>query len=81
MIYLRWYKLWRFISVLGFVMPIYLTLIQPATGDPDVVEVDISSGRIRGKRSLTLFQEKPYYSFRGIPFAQPPIKDLRFKVR
>lgn len=80
MIYLRWYKMWRFIFALSLVLSIDLSLVNHVNGDADVVEVDIESGRIRGKRSLTLFREKPYYSFRGIPFAQPPIKDLRFKV-
>lgn len=80
MIYLRWYKMWRFVFVLGLALPLCLSWADQVNADADVIEVDIESGRIRGKRSLTLFQEKPYYSFRGIPYAQPPIKDLRFKV-
>lgn len=67
--------------MLGVALPLCLSWIDRVNADADVIEVDIESGRIRGKRSLTLFQEKPYYSFRGIPYAQPPIKDLRFKVR
>lgn len=80
MIFLRWYKMWRFIFAFGLALSFELSLVNYVNGDADVVEVDIESGRIRGKRSLTLFREKPYYSFRGIPYAQPPIKDLRFKV-
>lgn len=57
-----------------------LLMANGVHGEADVIEVDIESGRIRGKRSLTLLNEKPYYSFRGIPYAQSPIKDLRFKV-
>lgn len=72
--------MWRFVFALGLALSIDLCLVNQINGDADVVEVDIESGRVRGKRSLTLFREKPYYSFRGIPFAQPPVKDLRFKV-
>lgn len=78
MIYRRWYKMLRFAVMLTIVLPMCMILVNC---DADLKEIDIDSGRIRGKRSLTLFNEKPYYSFRGIPFAQPPIKDLRFKVR
>lgn len=80
MIHLRWYKMWRFVFALGLTISFDLGLVNQVNGDADVVEVDIESGRVRGKRGLTLFREKPYYSFRGIPYAQPPIKDLRFKV-
>ncbi|XP_055320352.1 esterase B1-like [Sitodiplosis mosellana] len=82
MIYWQWYKMWRFIFVLGLAMPLWLAWTNGGVnGDGgDVVEIEIESGRIRGKRSLTLFGEKPYYSFRGIPYAQPPLKDLRFKA-
>lgn len=81
MIYRPWYKMWRFIFLFGLVMPLWLAWLNGVNGDGgDVVEIDIESGRIRGKRSLTLFNEKPYYSFRGIAYAQAPIKDLRFKV-
>lgn len=42
--------------------------------------INTNSGQIRGKQNRTLFDNKTYYSFRGIPFAKPPIGDLRFKV-
>ncbi|XP_031622630.1 esterase E4-like [Contarinia nasturtii] len=81
MIYQRWYKMWWYAFTFAVVMPLWLALINSVVnGDADVVEVDIESGRIRGKRSLTLYNEKPYYSFRGIPYAHPPTKDLRFKA-
>lgn len=43
-----------------------------------VIETD--SGPIRGVRNTTLLNGVIYYSFRGIPYAKPPIDDLRFKV-
>lgn len=70
MIHLRWYKMWRFIFALGLTLSFNLCLVNQVNGDADIVEVDIESGRVRGKRGVTLFREKPYYSFRGIPYAQ-----------
>ena len=29
---------------------------------------------------LELEDGKPFYAFKGIPYAQPPVKDLRFAV-
>lgn len=43
--------------------------------------IETKSGAIRGRQNRTLFENKLYYSFRGIPFAKPPIKHLRFKVK
>lgn len=43
--------------------------------------IQIESGRVRGKQNQTLLENKLFYSFRGIPFAKPPINDLRFKVK
>lgn len=38
-------------------------------------------GAVRGHLNHSLFFYTPYYSFRGVPFATPPIGQLRFKVR
>lgn len=46
----------------------------------ETVIVQIDSGRIRGFKETTMFNKNPFYAFRGIPFAQPPINELRFKV-
>lgn len=43
--------------------------------------INTKSGRIRGKQNQTLFEKIPYFSFRGIPFAEAPIGKLRFKVK
>lgn len=47
----------------------------------DFDTIETPSGRIRGKLNHTLFDKKLFYSFRGIPFAKPPIQEFRFKVR
>ncbi|KAJ6641664.1 Esterase B1, partial [Pseudolycoriella hygida] len=43
--------------------------------------VKTKSGPVRGKILKTLFDEIPYYAFKGIPYAEPPVKKLRFKKR
>lgn len=48
--------------------------------DNQFCTVTTNNGRIRGKLNQTLFDQMLYYSFRGIPFAKPPIGNLRFKV-
>lgn len=42
--------------------------------------VETKNGHVRGEQLTTLFNKKVYRSFKGIPFAKPPINDLRFKV-
>lgn len=48
----------------------------------ETIPVKIKQGRLRGEivyLSKNLSGKK-YFSFKGIPYAQPPIGDLRFKV-
>lgn len=42
--------------------------------------INTENGPIRGQLMSTIYDAKPFYSFRGVPFAKPPINDLRFKV-
>lgn len=42
--------------------------------------VEISDGKVRGTVQKNLDGED-IYGFFGIPYAKPPIGDLRFKVR
>lgn len=42
--------------------------------------VNTNSGSIRGRLNQTLLQEKQYFAFKGIPYAEPPIDQLRFKA-
>jgi len=43
--------------------------------------VVIEQGTLQGLHYKTRLSNKSYVSFLGIPYALPPIKDLRFKVR
>ncbi|XP_043248310.1 juvenile hormone esterase-like [Colletes gigas] len=42
-----------------------------------VVQTD--KGPVKGKLAKTAFHRRDYSAFLGIPFAKPPVKDLRFK--
>lgn len=44
------------------------------------VVVDTELGQVRGYQEFTRFENKTYYSFRGIPYAKPPLGELRFRV-
>nr|CAD7417913.1 unnamed protein product [Timema poppensis] len=42
------------------------------------VEVEVIEGTLRG-RVVTSHPDKTYYSFQGVPYAKPPVGELRFK--
>lgn len=42
--------------------------------------IETENGQVRGLRKTTLLNGILFYSFKGIPYAKPPIGDLRFKV-
>lgn len=46
----------------------------------EVATVVTKSGLVRGHKIASSFDYK-YFNFHGIPYAKPPIGDLRFKVR
>lgn len=71
-----------FFHTIVFVFAFYLTNIiwDFVQYDNQYCTIELEHGRIRGKLNRTLFDGKLFYSFRGIPFASPPVGDLRFKV-
>lgn len=50
----------------------------PTLSRPPIVKTN--SGDIQGSVATSFLDRRTYYSFRGIPYAQPPIGPLRFKV-
>ncbi len=59
---------------------IALTIVPTAISDDVNTIVETNSGPVRGKLFETLFDRRPYYAFKGIPYAEPPVGKLRFKV-
>lgn len=57
-----------------------LGLFTAVLGITDTKTVSTESGQLRGLLYRTIFDDKPYYAFRGIPYAKPPLGELRFKV-
>ncbi|KPJ06361.1 Esterase FE4 [Papilio machaon] len=43
------------------------------------IEVVVQQGTLLGTRSSTVFNEKLYYAFYGVPYARMPVGKLRFK--
>lgn len=74
------------ISTLVIIFSVLSLSSKPANADSDTSEEDESSivetesGRVRGRKNYTLYESKPYYEFKGIPYARAPVDELRFKV-
>lgn len=56
-----------------------LLILGVAYADEEVT-VDIPLGTLKGLKTTTVLNGKPYYSFKGIPYAKPPIGFHKFEV-
>lgn len=45
----------------------------------ETVVAETEYGKVRGVKRLSLY-DVPYFSFEGIPYAQPPVGELRFRA-
>lgn len=45
-----------------------------------MVVIKVEQGWLSGEQLKTAPEGTPYYSFKGIPYAEPPVGKLRFKV-
>lgn len=73
------------IAVLGFTIQLIGNQNNASDEAPSSVNTtfsitNTSKGQVRGRRAFSIYDRVPYYAFRGIPYAQPPVGELRFQV-
>lgn len=45
-----------------------------------MVKVQVQQGWLEGEKREVVTRDGHYYSFKGVPYAAPPVGKLRFKV-
>lgn len=71
------------ISVISVLYTVLVLLNSAFKNDTQLAiykTIETENGAVRGKLDRTFLQNMPYYAFKGIPYAKPPIGELRFKV-
>lgn len=62
-----------FVFFIGFIFQfVYSESLDPLVTIPTL-------GQVRGSRMFS-FNQREFLAFRGIPYAQPPVGELRFRV-
>lgn len=67
------------VVALAVSISIYVSVSAPKDFDSYKV-IETNDGPVRGQLKRTVFNGNPYYAFQGIPYAKPPVGELRFKV-
>lgn len=71
------------VLILSISVAVLVVTISDFSGNKELPEFETIStynGQLRGCLQHTFFDNKPYYAFKGIPYAKPPLRELRFKV-
>nr|CAD7415844.1 unnamed protein product [Timema cristinae] len=55
------------------------TANEEGTGVQAPVTVVTKQGTLRGDTQTSKYSDNTFYSFKGVPYAKPPLGDLRFK--
>ncbi|XP_037715976.1 esterase B1 [Drosophila subpulchrella] len=55
-------------------------VVQYKLGTGHTKELSTKYGQLKGQQRRTIYDSEIYYSFEGIPFAQPPVGELRFRA-
>jgi hypothetical protein len=63
----------------GFIFVFLLFILGSLASESDPI-VQIQEGSIRGTTLTSVRSNRTFFAFMGIPYAKPPIGDLRFKV-
>lgn len=50
-------------------------------GADEKLIVEVNQGKLQGQEFESVLTKEPYYGFLGIPYAKPPLGELRFQVR
>ncbi|OWR52719.1 carboxyl/choline esterase CCE021b [Danaus plexippus plexippus] len=50
-----------------------------ASEEYEIIELQLNQGILAGKLDKTFLKHKGYFTFNGIPFAEPPLGELRFQ--
>jgi hypothetical protein len=64
----------------GFIAVLPLFIFGSIASEVDPI-VHIHEGSIRGRTLTSIRSNRTFFAFMGIPYARPPIGELRFKVR
>lgn len=67
----------KFIILVNFVL---FSVGIKAESDSSYPTVNTEDGLVRGLRLNSLLENVDYFAFRGIPYGEKPINELRFKV-
>lgn len=67
-------------TVIPAAIPSIIPSIIPAVIPTGIRTVKTNSGAIRGRLHETILKHQEYYGYKGIPFAKPPVNELRFKA-
>lgn len=71
-------KLCLYLSV--YVLLLIFSIDADGSVSDNSLIVNTESGAIQGSVLKTLLDKRSFYSFKGIPYAQPPLGALRFKA-
>lgn len=74
------YKVMFGTLVLGLIAFLIVNVRQHVLAQGQYKQVRSITGPVRGERRLSLFDQRQYYAFRGIPYAEKPIGPDRFKA-
>ncbi|XP_052738588.1 juvenile hormone esterase-like [Bicyclus anynana] len=65
------------IKVIGFIVALEIAIVKQNVG---AIIVPVEQGLLEGEQKWTITGDTLYYSFKGMPYAAPPIGNLRFKA-
>lgn len=71
---------WFLFSLTVCCFNILTTAVGENADDIVYKTVQTEYGAVRGLMNQTILHQKSYFAFRGIPFAKPPLGELRFRA-